>query len=179
MDMETVVATFGRGGGFGGGGGVAPAGRGSDTTAAGRGGRGNAPDDKGGQLNRWVPGRTPTAMDFINSQRRRQMLIAAWQEYLKDVDLYVGAADTGVHAQTGHPVVVVPMAFGIRTGGFGGGRGGRGRGGDSTATPAPPLNPQPICTQIAGNLYNDDIILAVAHKYQTATKWHLERPKLD
>ena len=121
-------------------------------------------------------------MDFINSQRRRQMLITAWQEYLKDIDLYIGAADTGVHAQTGHPVVVVQMAFGVRPGGFGGGgRGGRGRGGDSTAaaaTPAPPLNPQPICTQIAGNLYNDDIILAVAHKYQNSTKWHLERPKL-
>ena len=41
-----------------------------------------------------------------------------------------------------------------------------------------PLNPQPICTQIAGNLYNDDIILSVAHKYQSATKWHLDRPKL-
>lgn len=182
MDMATIVATYGgRGGGGGGGaGGVAPAGRGTDSTAgAGRGGRSNLPDDKGGQLNRWVPGRTPTAMDFINSQRRRQMLITAWQEYLKHVDLYVGAADTGIHAQTGHPVVVVQMGFGVRPAGFGGGRGG-GRGGDSTATPAPApaLNPQPICTQIAGNLYNDDIILAVAHKYQSATKWHLERPKL-
>jgi len=95
--------------------------------------------------------------------------------------LYIGAADTGVHAQTGHPVAVVQMAFGVRTGGFGGGgggRGGRGGGGDSTAAPAPPLNPQPICTQIAGNLYNDDIILAVAHKYQSSSAWHLERPKL-
>jgi hypothetical protein len=124
-------------------------------------------------------------MDFINSQRRRQMLITAWQEYLKDIDLYIGAADTGIHAQTGHPVAVVQMAFGVRPAGGGGGRGGRGggRGGDSTATaapaaPPPPVNPQPICTQIAGNLYNDDIILAVAHKYQINTKWHLERPKL-
>jgi hypothetical protein len=113
------------------------------------------------------------------------MLITAWQEYLKDIDLYIGAADTGIHAQTGHPVAVVQMAFGVRPAGGGGGRGGRGggRGGDSTATaapaaPPPPVNPQPICTQIAGNLYNDDIILAVAHKYQINTKWHLERPKL-
>jgi len=125
-------------------------------------------------------------MDFIQSQRRRQMLITAWQEYLKDVDLYIGAADTGVHAQTGHPVAVLPIAFGLRPAGAGGGRGGRGggRGGDSTAVAAPPaapaapLNPQPICSQIAGNLYNDDIILSVAHKYQLNTKWHLERPKL-
>jgi hypothetical protein len=119
-------------------------------------------------------------MDFIQSQRRRQMLITAWQEYLKDIDLYIGAADTGVHAETGHPVAVVQMAFGLRpAGGRGGARGGRGA--DSTAAPAPPpppLNPQPICTQIAGNLYNDDIILSVAHKYQINTPWVNERPKL-
>src|SRR4029077_12331711 len=105
------------------------------------------------------PGRIPTAMDFIQAQRRRQMLIVAWQEYLKDTDVYVGASDTNVHAPTGHPAVVVPIAFGIRAagrgggGGAGGGRGGRGA--DSTAAPAPPpvpLNPQPICAQIAGNL---------------------------
>ncbi|MBC8089564.1 MAG: hypothetical protein H7Z40_20060 [Phycisphaerae bacterium] len=134
-----------------------------------------------------MPGRTPTAMDFINSQRRRQMLITAWQGYLKDIDLYIGAGDTGAHAQTGHPVAVVQMGFGVRQGGGGGGAGGGrggaggGRGGDSTAAAAPPpapLNPQPICTQIAGNLYNDDIILSVAHKYQQSTSWHLERPKL-
>ena len=192
MDMTTIVATFGRGGGGGGGGGGRGRG-GADSTVtpagapagAGDGRGGGRADDKGGQLNRWVPGRAPTAMDFINSQRRRQMLISAWQEYLKDIDLYIGAADTGVHAQTGHPVAVVQMGFGVRGGGFGGGggRGGRGgRGGDSTAAapaaPPPPLNPQPICTQIAGNLYNDDIILGVAHKYQINTKWHLEKPKL-
>jgi Asp-tRNA(Asn)/Glu-tRNA(Gln) amidotransferase A subunit family amidase len=181
MDMATIQTTFGgRGGGGGGGGrgGVTPAGAPADSTA-GRGGRGPAVDDKGGQLNRWVPGRTPTAMDFINSQRRRQMLITAWQEYLKNIDVYVGAADTGIHAQTGHPVAVVQMGFGVRQGfGGGGGRGGRGRGADSSAAPPPPLNPQPICTQIAGNLYLDDVVLAVAHKYQTATKWLAERPKL-
>ena len=127
-------------------------------------------------------------MDFIQSQRRRYMLITAWQTYLKDTDLYIGAADTGVHAQTGHPVAVVQMGFGVRApaaGGRGGGGGGAGRGGDSTvaaapaapAVPAAPLKPQPICTQIAGNLYNDDIILSVAHKYQRNTSWHLERPK--
>jgi hypothetical protein len=189
MDMETIVATFGRGGGGGGGGGggrgrggaegVAPGAPVTPAGAPGGGGRGGA-DDKGGQLNRWVPGRTPTAMDFVQAQRRRQILITAWQKYLEDVDLYVGAADTGVHAQTGHPVAVVQMAFGVRpAGGPGGGGAGRGGGrGDSAAAPPPPLNPQPICTQIAGNLYNDDMILGVAHKYQINTKWHLERPKL-
>jgi Asp-tRNA(Asn)/Glu-tRNA(Gln) amidotransferase A subunit family amidase len=190
MDMATVITTYGRQAGRGGGGG-----------GAGGAGRGGAPVDpaaaaaaattanNNGQLNRWVPGRTPTAFDFINSQRRRQKLIVAWQDYLKDIDVYVGAADTGVHAQTGHPVAVVQMGFGVRAQGFGGRGGGGGAGGagaaggrgDSTRTqapPPPPLNPQPICTQIAGNLYLDDIVLAVAHKYQKNTDWLKNRPNL-
>ncbi len=181
MDMAAIVAAYGRGGGGGGGG------RGGAAPADGAPAAPPAPANNG-QLNRWVPGRTPTAMDFLQSQRRRHKLITAWQAYLKDVDLYVGAADTGTHAQTGHPCAVIQMGFGVRPqGGGGGGRGGApgggggGRGGDSAATPAAPpapLNPQPICTQIAGNLYNDDIILSVAHKYQNSTNWHKERPKL-
>jgi hypothetical protein len=180
MDMATVLTTFGSNV-RGGGGGAAGAGGAAATPAGTRGANGAVVNN--GQLNRWVPGRIPSAMDFIQSQRRRQMLITAWQEYLKDIDLYIGAADTGIHAQTGHPVVVVQMAFGIRPPGAGGRGGGRGsRGADSTAAaPAPPpapLNPQPLCTQIAGNLYTDDIILAVAHKYQINTPWLAERPKL-
>lgn len=192
MDMAAVQQTFGRQGGPGGGrggpaaGGTAP---GGGAPGAGAPAAPTAPNDNGGQLNRWVPGRTPTAMDFINQQRRRQMLITAWQKYLKDVDVYVGAADTGTHAQTGHPVAVVQMGFGVRAQGFGGrggaggpgGAAGAGRGGapgDSARTAPPPLNPQPICTQIAGNLYLDDVVLGVAHRYQRATEWLKERPKL-
>lgn len=114
-----------------------------------------------------------TAFEFMNSQRRRLMLITAWQEYMKDTDLYLGTTDTTTHAQTGHPVAVVPMGFGQRQGGGGGGRGGA-----APATPPAPLNDQPICTQIAGNLYNDDIILSVANKYQQNTDFHSRRPKL-
>ncbi|MEO7087060.1 MAG: hypothetical protein ABI442_17430, partial [Gemmatimonadaceae bacterium] len=173
MDMAAILTTYGPGAPRGAGGG----GRG---LGGGAGGTGSGPTS--GQLNRWVPGRVPTAMEFIQSQRRRQMLITAWQEYLKDIDLYIGAADTGVHAQTGHPVAVLQMGFGIRANnGRGGGRGGRG--GDSTraAVPTPPpipLKAQPICTQVAGNLYLDDVILSFAHKYQINTTWHLERPTL-
>ena len=180
MDMATVLTTYGRPAGGGAGGGAGGAGAGAPAIAGASGVAIAAAPTNSAQLNRWVPGRTPTAMDFIQSQRRRQILITAWQDYLKNIDLYIGASDTGVHAQTGHPVVVVQMGFGVRAPGGGGGRGGgAGRGGDSTraTTPQPPLNPQPICTQIAGNLYLDDIILSVAHKYQRNTSWHLERPK--
>jgi hypothetical protein len=181
MDMTAVIAAYGTTGRGGRGGGRG----GADSAAAGRGAAAvPAAPANNGQLNRWVPGRIPTAIDFIQAQRRRQMLIVAWQEYLKDTDVYIGASDTNVHAATGHPAVVVPIAFGIRAAGRGGGgagAGGRGGRGDSTAVPAAPpvaLNPQPICAQIAGNLYLDDIVASVAHKYQVNTAWHLERPKL-
>lgn len=201
MDMATILTTYGgRGGGGGAGapgaggappaggapGGAAPGGAPAGGRGAGGGGGGGAGANTGsgptsGQLNRWVPGRTPTAMDFIQSQRRRQMLITAWEKYLENTDAYIGAADTGVHAQTGHPVAVVQMAFGVRAGGQGGRGGGGGRGGDSTAAPAAPppaQNPQPICTQIAGNLYNDDIVLSIAHKFQSSTDFHTHRPQI-
>ena len=177
MDMAAELTAFGRQAGPGGGGGGGGGAPGATPNGAPNGGApagvspASAAPTNNGQLNRWVPGRAPTAFEFINSQRRRQLLIAAWQDYLKDLDVYVGAADTGVHAQTGHPVAVVQMGFGVRAQ-QGGGRG------DSTAAPPPPLNAQPICTQIAGNLYNDDLVLAVAHKYQKNTDWLSKRPNL-
>lgn len=179
MDMATVLSVYGRqGGGRGGASAGAPgSGAPSNSTPANPAAANPAtnPAAASAQLNRWVPGRTPTAMDFINSQRRRQMLITAWQQYLAQTDCYIGAADTGVHAQTGHPVVVVPIGFGQRPAGFGG-RGGGGGAGATPATPAAPLNPQPLCAQIAGNLYLDDIILSVAHRYQQSTEWLRQRP---
>ncbi len=47
--------------------------------------------------------------------------------------------------------------------------------GDVVVTPWTALT---ICAVIAGNLYNDDKILSVAHVYQTHTEWHLKHPKL-
>ena len=176
MDMETVLTTFGRQNRGGGGRAGGPSGPGAP--GGGGGGAPPIPDSKGGQLQRWVPGRVPQAFDFINSQRRRLMLITAWQEYLRNTDVYVGGnGDVGVHAQTGHPVAVLPVAFAVPQvrGGFGGGARP-----DSTrpAAPPAPLNPQPICYQVAGNLYLDDVVLSVAHKYQVNTDWLKEHPKL-
>ena len=142
-------------------------------------------------MNRWTGGRTPSALDFVQAQRRRYILISQMQELLKDLDMYIPTAngDIGLHAQTGHPCAVVQYKFEAESAGRGGG-GGRGRGAaaDSAAAgrggppapaPAPTLyNPQPICAVIAGNLYNDDKILSVAHQYQVATEWHLKRPTI-
>jgi Asp-tRNA(Asn)/Glu-tRNA(Gln) amidotransferase A subunit family amidase len=124
---------------------------------------------------RFVNGRTVRAFEFVQGQRRRYMLISKWAEYMKDLDMFIGAptADVGANSQTGHPCVVVPYKFDVPAqGGGGGGRGG--------AAPQPPLDlkPQPICATIIGNLYNDDKILSVAHQYQVHTDIHLKRPAL-
>ncbi len=80
--------------------------------------------------------------------------------------MYIGSpfADVGECAQTGYPSAVLPYKFDVPQAP---GRGRGGRGGQAPAEPQPKLDPQPICGQIIGTLYNDDLILSVAHKFQT------------
>jgi len=126
---------------------------------------------------RFVSGRQDRAMDFIQRQRRRHVLISRWAEFMKDLDCFIGnpTADIAPNAQTGHPCVVVPYDFAVPTGFAAGGGGGRGGAGQDTP---PPLNPQPICGVITGALYADDVILGVAHRFQAATDFHARRPQL-
>ena len=120
---------------------------------------------------RFVNGRTVRALDFIQLQRRRYAYIVRWAEFMKDLDLFVGApqADIGANAQTGHPCAVLPYKFDVPA--QGGGRGGN-------AAAAPAFKPQPICGVITGNLYKDDVILSVAHLIQRNSDWHARRPEL-
>ena len=101
---------------------------------------------------------------------------------LKDLDMYVpgaGGFDVGLHAQTGHPCAVVQYKFEPQPSGRGGGPGGGGgRAGADSTTPPVVYNPQPICAVLAGNLYNDDKILSVAHQFQTHSEWHNKHPKV-
>ena len=126
-------------------------------------------------LTRWTNGRFGRAFEFIQAQRRRYALITEMATLLKDFDMYVPGQgnDIGLHAQTGHPCVVLPYKFEPPPAG----RGGRGA---ATVDTTPPVqyNPQPICTVIAGNLYEDDKILGVAHQYQMNTEWHKKHPAI-
>jgi Asp-tRNA(Asn)/Glu-tRNA(Gln) amidotransferase A subunit family amidase len=110
---------------------------------------------------RFVNGRRISGFEFLQTERRRYVLVTKWAEFLKDLDMYIGSpfADVGANAQTGHPSAVLPYKFGVP-------QPQGGRPGAAPAAPAPQLNPQPICGQIIGNLYNDDLILSVAHQFQ-------------
>jgi Asp-tRNA(Asn)/Glu-tRNA(Gln) amidotransferase A subunit family amidase len=180
IDLATLPEPPQRGAGGGRGRGAA------DSTAAGTAGAGNPTGMAA--LTRWTNGRFQRGFDFVNAQRRRQILISQMADLLKDLDMYVPNAggDVGLHASTGHPCVVVqykfePPAAG-RGGGGGGGRAAAASGAaDATAAPAtPPIvyNPQPICAVLAGNLYNDDKILSVAHQFQIHSDWHTKRPTI-
>ncbi len=199
IDLATIPEPQGRGGGrgFAGGGGGGGAGRaGADSGAVrvagapaggggggggGGAGRGDAGNPTGmAALTRWTGGRFPRAFDFVQQQRRRQILITQMAALLQDFDMYVPSAngyDVGLHAQTGHPCAVVPYKFEPQPAGRGG-RGGGGGGAANDSTPPITYNPQPICTVLAGNLYYDDKILSVAHQYQIHTDWHTKHPSL-
>ena len=176
-------------GSAGAGGGTAPgAPAGAGAGGAGGGRAGGDPGNPTGMaaLTRWTGGRFQRAFEFVQAQRRRQILTSQMAELLKDLDMYVPNAggDVGLHAQTGHPCVVVQYKFeppAAGRGGGGGGRAGAAAGGADTtaAAPAPaPItyNAQPICTVLAGNLYNDDKILSVAHQFQIHSDWHTKHP---
>lgn len=158
------------------------AGGGRGAGGGGGGGRGAAPD--GTPPNpmapadwnpRFVTGRTVRAFDFINGQRRRLMMVQAWGEFMKDLDMFIAgpAADVAANAQTGNPCVVVPYKFDVPAQQQGGQR--------PAGAPAPApldLKAQPICATIVGALYDDDKILSVAHQFQSHTDIHTRRPVL-
>ncbi|MDP1859119.1 MAG: amidase [Gemmatimonadaceae bacterium] len=123
---------------------------------------------------RFVNGRTVRAIDYVQIQRRRYVLIAKWAEYMKDLDMFIGnpQSDVGPNAQTGHPCVVVPYKFDMPR------QQGGGVGAAANAPPPLDLKAQPICAVIVGNLFNDDKILSAAHQFQVHTDVHVRHPVL-
>jgi Asp-tRNA(Asn)/Glu-tRNA(Gln) amidotransferase A subunit family amidase len=92
---------------------------------------------------------------------------------MKDLDMFISSPQSGYdvspNAQTGHPCVVVPYKF-DRLASVGG-----------SCPPAQAgweTKHQPIGAVIVGQLYEDDKILSVAHRFQQATDIHLKRPTL-
>ncbi len=175
LDLANLPEPAGRGEGGRGAGGEGAPGGGRGGEAGGGRGPGGPPANPMAPADwnpRFVNGRRTRGFDYVQSQRRRYLLITKWAEYMKDLDMFIGnpSADVGANAQTGHPCVVVPYKFDVPQ--QGGGRGG------PSAPPPLELKAQPICAVIVGSLFADDKILALAHQLQVHGDVYLKHPAL-
>ena len=110
---------------------------------------------------RFHRGRSTLALDYVQSLRRRHILMKEMAEAMEGFDMFVtGSGETRLTNQTGHPAAVLPYDFGDGN------------------TEDDFDHEQPICTTIIGDLFADDKILSVAHAYQSVTDWHRMHPDL-
>ncbi|TFH66696.1 MAG: amidase, partial [Gemmatimonadales bacterium] len=87
---------------------------------------GGAPSAEDRRRARFRRGREVSALDYLQSQRRRHLLMEEMAKVMEGFDMFVsGRGEIGLSNQTGHPALVVPYDFG----------------GD---------NPQPLTTTIIG-----------------------------
>src|SRR6266508_5213765 len=95
------------------------------------------------------------AVEYIQANRLRTLVMRAMDSVMADIDVYVGFGATNLLLTnlTGHPAVVVPT--GVTDAG------------------------EPISITFTGRLYGEAAALAVAKAYQDATDFHLQRPPMD
>jgi Asp-tRNA(Asn)/Glu-tRNA(Gln) amidotransferase A subunit family amidase len=103
---------------------------------------------------RWA--RLVPAVEYIQANRIRTLLINEMAERLKNIDVYVSPS-FGINLLltnlTGHPAVVVPNGF--------------------------DKDGNPTSITFIGNLFKEAEALALAKKYQDSTGFHLKHPKLN
>lgn len=97
------------------------------------------------------------AVEYIQANRVRVILMQEMVEVMKDIDVYVapsfGGSNLLVTNLTGHPTVVVPNGFNQRG--------------------------SPTSISFTGNLFEEAKALRVAKAYQDATDFHLKHPDLE
>jgi Asp-tRNA(Asn)/Glu-tRNA(Gln) amidotransferase A subunit family amidase len=96
------------------------------------------------------------AVEYIQANRVRVLVMQAMAELMDDVDVYVAPSSGGNNLLltnlTGHPAVVVPNGFTEKG--------------------------TPTSITFTGRLYDEATALAVAKAYQDATDFHLEHPAM-
>jgi Asp-tRNA(Asn)/Glu-tRNA(Gln) amidotransferase A subunit family amidase len=104
------------------------------------------------RTSRFIP-----AVEYINANRIRTILINRMQKLFEEVDLYIAPSWEGDNLLltnlTGHPCVVLPNGFSEER--------------------------TPTSISFIGNLFDEGTIIAVAKKYQDATDFHLKHPELN
>ncbi len=97
------------------------------------------------------------AVEYINANRIRFLLIQKMAKLMNDVDLFIAPSDEGESSLltnlSGHPCVVVPNGFSEKG--------------------------TPTSITFIGKLFDEGIIIAVAKKFQDATDFHLKHPVLN
>ncbi|UCH64267.1 MAG: amidase [Fidelibacterota bacterium] len=101
------------------------------------------------RASRFIP-----AVEYIQANRARKLIIQEMERTLAEVDLYVcpsfGGDNLLLTNLTGHPCVVLPNGFNEQG--------------------------SPTSISFMGHLYDEATLLAVARAYQEATDWHLKHP---
>jgi Asp-tRNA(Asn)/Glu-tRNA(Gln) amidotransferase A subunit family amidase len=100
-------------------------------------------------------GQFVTAIEYLQAQRMRTLLMRDMEQLFEIVDCTVAGDDLTITNLTGHPCVVLPSGFEMRDG-----------------------CEVPVGLTFTGKLYGDETLLSLAHAYQTATGVHLRRPQL-
>lgn len=110
---------------------------------------------------RFTRGREVSAVDYLQSQRRRYLTMKEMERAMGGFDMFVsGSGHIGLTNTTGHPSVVVPYGFGVRN--------------PDDESPTE----MPLTTMLVGALFADDKLLSVAHAFQSSTDWHLRHPDM-
>ncbi|NUM78207.1 amidase, partial [candidate division KSB1 bacterium] len=95
------------------------------------------------------------AVEYIQANRVRHLVIQAMAEMMKNIDVYVAPSFDGnllLTNLTGHPCVTLPNGFNDKG--------------------------SPTSITFMGNLYGEALTLAVAKAYQEATDFHQKHPPL-
>jgi Asp-tRNA(Asn)/Glu-tRNA(Gln) amidotransferase A subunit family amidase len=112
---------------------------------------------KGAWPNSFRSSRFIPAVEYIEANRLRYLLIQEMQKLMKNIDVYVapsfGGSNLLLTNLTGHPCVVLPDGF-TKEG-------------------------TPTSISFIGQLFGEAKLLAVAKQFQDATDYHLKHPKLQ
>jgi Asp-tRNA(Asn)/Glu-tRNA(Gln) amidotransferase A subunit family amidase len=113
--------------------------------------------NKGAWPNSFRSSRFIPAVEYIEANRIRYLVIQEMQKLMKDIDVYVapsfGGSNLLLTNLTGHPCVVLPDGF-TKEG-------------------------TPTSISFIGQLFGEAKLLAVAKAYQDATDFHLKHPLLE
>jgi Asp-tRNA(Asn)/Glu-tRNA(Gln) amidotransferase A subunit family amidase len=135
---------------------------------------------KAGWPNTFRAARFVPAVEYLQANRHRTLLIQAMEKTLKGIDVYISPSfgkNLTLTNLTGHPCLVLPNGFrpeGRPTES----RPTESRPTESRPTESRPTESRPVSITFMGKLFGEAKLLQVAKAYQDATDFHKKHPKL-